>query len=438
MPARTGGSSPRGRRVDVGFRLRVPLASCGAMPAEHADRGREGAAPTGSTRPCLACGGVSWAPLVRIPSIPVVANELLPSRERALGVARGEMLLAHCASCGLFFNAAFDERRIEYGGTYENALHFSPRFREYAEDLARELASAFRIRGGRVLEIGAGDGRLLTRLCELGASEGIGFDPAHDPSRTEVPAGAPVRIVRARFGPESAPPAARLVLTRHVLEHVPRPRAFLEDVRRVLSRDPSCGLYVEVPNGRQLVEELSVWDLIYEHCSYFTEPALRRVMAASGLAVASVRTAFGGQFLCAFGGVGTAPSEPPARGTDDDEIARLAARFAHEYEERVARWRGFAAGLRDRGATAAVWGSGSKGVAFLNALAEDADVFPHAVDVNPRKHGHFVAGAGQEIVPPERLRDLGPSAVVVSNAIYADEIRRALAELGVAADVLVA
>jgi hypothetical protein len=84
-----------------------------------------------------------------------------------------------------------------------------------------------------------------------------------------------------------------------------------------------------------------------------------------------------------------------------------------------------------------IWGGGSKGVTFLNALKAEREV-EYVVDVNPRKQGRFVAGTGQEIVAPEFLVDYGPHAVLVMNPIYEGEIRRRLNELGVPATVIVA
>jgi hypothetical protein len=58
------------------------------------------------------------------------------------------------------------------------------------------------------------------------------------------------------------------------------------------------------------------------------------------------------------------------------------------------------------------------------------------VDINPRKHGSFIAGTGQRIVAPEFLAQYEPSVVVLLNPIYEPEIKASLAGLGVSADVV--
>jgi len=77
-----------------------------------------------------------------------------------------------------------------------------------------------------------------------------------------------------------------------------------------------------------------------------------------------------------------------------------------------------------------IWGAGAKGVTFLNTL-NLRDQIEYAVDVNPRKHGMFIAGTGQQIVPPEVLRDYQPDVVIVMNPLYEHEIQQIAKNLGI-------
>ena len=81
------------------------------------------------------------------------------------------------------------------------------------------------------------------------------------------------------------------------------------------------------------------------------------------------------------------------------------------------------------GRRVAIWGAGSKGVAFLTTLGVRSEV-AFAVDINPHKHGFFMPGTGHEVVAPERLREAPPDVVVAMNPIYVEEIRRQLAGMG--------
>jgi hypothetical protein len=76
-------------------------------------------------------------------------------------------------------------------------------------------------------------------------------------------------------------------------------------------------------------------------------------------------------------------------------------------------------------------------VSYLTTLGRD-DAIEFAVDINPFKHGMYMAGTGQRIVGPEVLADYQPDLVVAMNDIYLDEIRTELDRVGVDADLVAA
>ena len=83
-----------------------------------------------------------------------------------------------------------------------------------------------------------------------------------------------------------------------------------------------------------------------------------------------------------------------------------------------------------------LWGAGSKGVTFLNILNITNQV-RHVVDINPRKHGKYIAGTGQEIVHTEFLKSYKPDYIVVMNPIYLNEVQQyANKELGLSVNLL--
>jgi len=182
-----------------------------------------------------------------------------------------------------------------------------------------------------------------------------------------------------------------------------------------------------------------VWDIIYEHCSYFTPVSLPVLMERAGFEVLHVAESYGGQFL----GVEARPARDPAARSDhrpeaasEREIRALVDRFAEHYRQKRDHW----ASMMDEtaGRRVVVWGAGSKGVMFLNALAVSTDRVEHVVDVNPRKTGKYVPGTGQSIVSPEALPRIRPERVILMNPLYRDEVAKVLKETGVKAEVLAA
>jgi hypothetical protein len=76
-----------------------------------------------------------------------------------------------------------------------------------------------------------------------------------------------------------------------------------------------------------------------------------------------------------------------------------------------------------------VWGSGSKGVAFLTALDLDKEI-EYVVDINPYRQGKFMAGTGQQIVGPSFLAEYKPDVAIAMNPIYESEIQSDLRRMG--------
>lgn len=397
------------------------------MRSEASAAGRE-APPPEEAPSCPACLGRGVTRFFEARGVPVLCNVPWPTPDRARAVPRGDVDLGACRRCGMIWNLAFDPSLLSYGEGYENSLHFSPRFRAYAEELATRLVDRYGLRGRDVIELGCGRGDFLALLAARGIGRGTGFDPGHGGGDGGLPRN--VRIVPDVYGEAYADLPVDLIVCRHTLEHVPRPRDFLAAVRRAIGRR-GTEVFFEVPNAHFTLGRSGLWDVLYEHCSYFRPAPLARLFREAGFRVRSVRPAFDGQFLCVEAAPDGAGPGPSGRGGDFP--AGPAWRYAAIRRSAEDAWAARLRGWR-RARRVVVWGAGSKGVMFLNSV-DGADSIPYVVDVNPRKQGRFVSGTGHPIVAPAFVREHPPDVVLVMNPVYEQEIRDALAGMGVAADV---
>lgn len=374
---------------------------------------------------CNVCGSADVREILALDDVVVHANWTCVSREEALSAPRSRVTLAFCPRCHHVFEATFDPALLSYDERYENSLLFSPRFREYTDALARNLAGRFDLAGGRIVEIGCGSGEFLGLVCRLSGAEGLGFDPSYAPGTADLPEG--VTIVSEPFGPATGLLDADLVIARHVLEHIPEPVAFLGTVRDAMPEGRGR-VMLEVPDARFTTRDLAIWDIIYEHCSYFTTDSLSAALRLAGFRPEAVSPAFHGQFLTAAAvgdrGRGSEVGPVPEAG---DALEEEMATFADRYRTKLTRWRKRVRELGDR-RRVVTWGTGSKGVTFLNAMGAGGPAA--AVDINPRKRGKFVPGTGQEILAPEALPAFRPDAVILMNAVYRDEVGERMRALG--------
>jgi SAM-dependent methyltransferase len=381
---------------------------------------------------CPVCQSADLAVFFELPEVPVLCNVLWPERRQALDAPMGEIRLGFCDACGMIYNTAFDPLALDYDQAYENSLHFSPRFQAYAEELASRLVERHGLRGRTVVEIGCGKGDFL-RLLAAAGNECVGFDTSFEGALEEPVGEGSIRVVRDLYGEKHAGLGGDLICCRHVLEHIPEPAGFLDQVRRAASAKAGAAIFFEVPNALWTLRDLGVWDVIYEHCSYYTAASIERAFQRAGFAPEAAYEAFGGQYLC----LDAALADGPSRASTDARVGELAAlvdRFAGHFREKVDHWSGRLAEIASRGGRVAIWGAGSKGVTFLNTVEGGRDVIC-AVDINARKQGRYVPGTGQEVVGPDRLARKGVDVVLVMNPLYADEIRRTLDGIGVSAAI---
>jgi SAM-dependent methyltransferase len=371
--------------------------------------------------------------------VPVFCNVLWSDREDALRAPRGDLHLTFCPECGHLYNRAFDPSLLAYEQTYENSLHFSPRFQGYVEALAARLVTQHGLEGVNVVEIGSGQGDFLRLLAQLGNNRGVGFDPSYVPEPSDDLQSDRVTFVQDYFSPRHPLARAGFYVARHVLEHLPQPAAFLQDLRQALGPDQDARFYLEVPNALYTLRDGGIWDLIYEHYSYFSAASITHLLERCGYEVLQAAECFGTQFL----GVEARLARDGAdRGMVNRPEAVAALRplvedFSQSYRAKVSQWREAFEQFAPEGRRAVVWGVGSKGVTFLNLLPS-AGIVEHVIDINPRKQGMYVAGTGQRICPPDDLRSLDPEVVIVMNPLYEEEIRGILAAQGLAPRLMVA
>jgi methionine biosynthesis protein MetW len=97
-----------------------------------------------------------------------------------------------------------------------------------------------------MLDVGCGDGELLESLRERGwAVRGVDFDPDAVAAARSQGLDVDLGDLRAQCYPDAAFDA---VTMSHSLEHVPEPRAILEEVRRILK--PGGRIVIVTPNAR--------------------------------------------------------------------------------------------------------------------------------------------------------------------------------------------
>jgi hypothetical protein len=372
------------------------------------------------TEHCPACGAGGLEHFYEVERVPVHSCRLVTTREEALSFPTGELRLGLCRACGFVTNIAHEASQQNYSLSYEETQAFSPHFRTFLRALAQRWVARYGLRGKRVLEIGSGKGEFLVLLHELGIGDGIGIDPGFAPERVEERPG--LRFIRDLYSERYAGLRADAIVCRHTLEHI----APVGDFMRLVRSTAGDGVVLfELPDLLRVLREGDFWDIYYEHVSYFSPGSLARLFRTVGFEPLVLELDYDDQYILIEARAGPV-GEPLPLEEEPETVAQAVAEFRRAYDTRVADWRERLRSAR----RPAIWGAGSKGVAFLTTIGAGAGI-ELAVDINPYKQDRWLAGSGVRVVAPEQLREYRPDLVVAMNPAYLEEIGHALSELAI-------
>ncbi len=131
----------------------------------------------------------------------------------------------------------------------------------------------------------------------------------------------------------------------------------------------------QIPNARYVLCDVAFWDIYYEHCSYFTKGSLARLFRAQWLrGERDLWTVYDDQYLMIEARPVAATSELGSLVGEESpaETLQMVDYFVEHYETKRTDWRRKLQEMKTAGQKVVLWGGGSKGVAFLTTLNQDA------------------------------------------------------------------
>jgi len=378
---------------------------------------------------CPGCGESDQRPFYSVENIPCHSVLLMETQQQAESYPRADLQLSFCGNCGFIWNTIFDPSRNDYSVSYEETQHFSARFNSFAHELVTELIERHGIRQKHVLEIGCGKGEFLGLLCELGDNTGTGIDPGCRPERFPPAWQSRIQIIQDLYSEHYTHLKADVICCRHTLEHIGPVSEFLTTVRKSIGDRHDTLLFFEVPDIRIVLDQSRFWDIYYEHCSYFSLGSLARLFRRCSFDIVSLERAFDDQYAL----IVARPSQHATSSNlpeEDDlgEVSERVSKFAASSTTAITHWRSLLKQFHQRGKRVAVWGAGSKCVAFLTTTGIGPEV-TSVIDINPYKQGRFLPGTGHRVSSPEALTAHPPDVVLLMNSVYEQEVRQSLASM---------
>lgn len=346
-----------------------------------------------TTCTCPACGHHIAVPFYDGGRQPLATLAWPASAEEARAMKRLPLSFMRCIDCGHVYNSEFNYAEVPYSEKpnlmFNKGAVWTTHLRRI-RDLILERMPERPI----VVEVGCGDGHLLRALAEARpAGRYIGFDPS---GAIDDGHGA-IEGRRELFEPSRHLAELRpdLIVSRHVLEHLMNPLAFVQALAFASSWERvETQLLIEVPCIDGVFAAGRTVDFFYEHNSNFTSRSLERLLSRCASSVELVERGYKDEVV-----YGLARFQHRA---DQVDFAAEALDFRERTRAARTTMLQAIADLRQSGKRIAVWGGTGKAAAFINQYGLDVETFPLVVDSDPDKAGTFVPGTGQEI----RFRDV--------------------------------
>ena len=384
--------------------------------------------------PCPVCDRDVCVDVFEAQGIPIHVGICGNTPDEARSLPTGDVVLSYCRGCGFLHNRLFDPAKLYYHPGYEVALHHSPTFRKFMEQVTTRLVSRYDLRNKRILEIGCGNAWFLRTLAELGDNDCVGYDPTLPTEGHEQLGNGSVELVRDYFGPQYSADAD-FICCLSVFENIPQPVQFLRVLREQIG-ELTPGIYFEVFNAFQAIAEKETWSINYEQVNWFSRQSLANAFLQAGFHVPDSGECYqGGQYV--FVDASPSGTERGSLEMTSEQIPSDIREFAQHHRQQMREWTQRMTEYRQSGHRVVVWGAGGKGISFLNSLPTEGAV-SYVVDINPDKHGTFIPGSAQEIVGPEYLREYHPETIILMNGLYESEIRDQLRDLNIDCELLIA
>lgn len=372
---------------------------------------------------CALCKAQEFISLVYRENVPVYQSVLCSSISKALAIPRATLDFVICKNCSFAFNRAFDSNIINYTDSYENNQAASIRFQEHLQSQAKYIDTIL-LPNSSVLEVGCGNGTFLKILAHnQKVMSAIGMDPALFNREIED------KITYERMALDRHTMYDKkfnLIVARHLIEHIVDP---VEDLLKPLSKMliDTGSIVIETPSLEWIIDNNVIWDFFYEHTWIPTKYALLKAGEIAGLYLQYIESNFENQyFLCVFTKDKNKSIE--LESSIDTTLMERCVNFKENEEQNRDSW---FSKLSKQEKPIAVWGSGAKGVTFINLIDSDKSLIQFGIDIDPAKIGGYIPCTSHPIISWQDIKKLGIKTIVLMNPNYKQNLIHYLSLLGI-------
>ena len=345
---------------------------------------------------CRNCHRADPDPVFDIERVPQDIQHLLTVDDLGKDLST-DFTIYQCKWCGLV------QAPMRLGEDYYDDYHmtqtFSPKLRQYLDELVEHFLATHTLEIHSVLDVGCGDGVFMMPWQDRGISV-QGIEPSDRSRAIAQQQGFAVEpgYMTAHTVIDSAP--FDLFITRQVLEHVDDIHGFFLGIHT----NTTAGAWgiIEVPRLEKAHQDLRFYDFFPDHVNYFSLDTLRSVCETHGFEVHELSTGMDDEYNIAI-----VRKRAPQRW---QEMHRHRETLVRDLENLIVATPG----------GVAIWGAGAKGLSIMAAMRNNNIAM--MVDSDPNKIGRYTPVSEQLVRDPADLMAGDVGAVVITAVAYQDRI----------------
>jgi hypothetical protein len=369
---------------------------------------------------CPACQSTNVHPLFNMGSQPLSLVTMQSDPMASTCLPRHPLYLGICEHCTHIHNLEYLDHVVPYGEEGCRMFNAGSGWQSHLDEV-RTLLLPLADSVKSIIEIGAGDCEFLASL-EMDA-EKFAVDPC---SAVHAAEEYGIAYEQELFDPGSHLPSDDepcLVMMRHLLEHMERPRDLMEQLSSALSqREVVSWIYIEVPCCENALKHRRIEDWTYEHPQHFTVESMKALLHACNLDHFMILPKYGGEVLSVLVQVevATPRQEHMDVGMLMDDYERITNNIERERE-----W------IESNLYRIAFWGGAGKSAMFLRRMGVPDTLRSVVVDSHEEKWGMYVPGTKIQILPPATLRDIQQLEYIIATTSWrANDIRDEIVRYG--------
>ncbi len=360
-------------------------------------------------------------------NVPVHENRIYKQRDLALKINRGIISLVCCQNCGFIFNQTFELEKLDYSINYKNSQIHSSFFNNYISNLVNHLQK--KIKNSNILEIGCGDGYFLKKLVNKKNNNfGIGYDPSYTGSLIIKDR---LHFIPKFFTSKHISINPDIIISRHVIEHVPDVISFLTEIRNTSKKSM---VFLETPTAEWSLLNKQIWDFTYEHCSLFTSSSITNALKVTGFKCVNIKKVFNEQYIFVEATPYSKFNSKKCYKFNSKKIVEITKDFLVAKKILINNIKSQLNTLSK--SKIAIWGAAGKGVNFVNMFDPKHEIIDCLIDMNPDKLNQYVPGTGHKIVDYSQIEKRKIKFILVMNPNYYREIESLLTSKNIKVDLI--